>query len=481
MKKIVLFIIAVIAINSMNLKDVNAEVTNFYEAEYISNIYMRKKLNSSGLYQKARFFRQRSNGNPAYCIEPFKKFTDGAGYNETAWVDGLSENQLQKMQLLSHYGYLYPGHEDTKWYAITQLLIWETALPNATFEFTNGLNGETIYPYQNEINELKQLVNNHLVMPSFSGEKIELVEEEEKSILDTNNVLTYYETTSPNAKIEGNNLIIKNLKEGTHTINIVRKAKSHENPALFYYKGEDQKLITLGNAQDISGSITVTVKKTELEITKVDKDTNSTNPSGDAKLIGAKYGLYDKNNNLIKELIIEKDNKASIENLPYGSYTLKELEAGLGYQLDNNIYKVEINSENTSIKLTLANEVIKKKLQINKEFGTDKEKKKEANITFDIYNSKDEYITSITTDEKGHAEITLPYGTYIVKQKNTTENYKPVEDFKVEINETTEDQTYNLFDYKIEVPETRKNIPYLLYSIIIVFLGGFYVYQKQML
>jgi len=481
MKKIVLFIIAIVAMSSINIKEVKAETTNFYEAEYIGNIYMRKNLNSSSLYQKARFFRERGSANPAYCIEPFKKFTDGAGYNETTLVEGMSENQLQKIELLSHYGYQYPGHEEVKWYAITQLLIWKTALPNATFEFTNGLNGDTIYPYQNEINELESLVNNHLIMPSFHGKKIELVEGEQQIITDTNNVLENYTSPSQNIEIKGNNLILKDWKEGEHNIPLIKRANIHERPALFYYKGEDQKLVTLGNTKDIIGNILVTVKKTELELTKIDKDTNSITPSGDASLIGTTYGLYDKNNNLIQELIIQKDSKVTVKNLPFGTYTLKELTPGTGYQLDKNTYPVEINTDHTHIKLTLSNEVIKKKVEINKEFGTPNNTKPEANITFEIYNNKGEIVTSITTDENGHAETILPFGIYTIKQKNTTENYKAIDDFTIEIKENEEDEklTYTLFDYKIEVPNTRKNSSYFWYILITSSLSGAYVFKKQ--
>lgn len=479
MKKIVLLIIAALVASTMNIQEVKASTGGFYEAEYAGSIYLRKIKNGETKYQRARFFREIGTDNIAYCIEPFVNFGNGMNYEEVNHIENLSEETLQRLKLFAYYGYLYPGHEDIKWYAITQYLIWRTVEPNAVFEYTNGLNGEAIYPYKNEMNQLISLVGNHMKKPNFGESTFTITEEEELVLKDRSKVISNYETTNPNVEITDNTLKVKGLKEGTHTIELTRKSQTHPNPALFYHKAGEQKIMTLGNAEEMYASFTVKVIKTELEITKVDKDTDSTTPSGEGSLIGAKYGLYDQNNNLIKELTIGKDNKASIKNLMFGSYILKELSPGIGYQLDNNTYKIEITSNNATIKLRLKNEIIKRKLQINKEFGIPGKTEKEANVTFDIYNNKNEYVTSITTDENGFAEIELPYGTYTIKQKNSKENYKRVEDFQVEIKESDNNINYDLYDYKIEVPDTNQNKSYLSYMFFI--LGGIYVYKRKAL
>lgn len=479
MKKIVLLLIAVITINCLNLQEVKAATQGFYEAEYADYIYTRRTMNEKKLYQRARFFRQRDNDNPAYCIEPFAGFGNGLDYIETNVVNNLNEETLLKLTLLANYGYMYPGHEDIKWYAITQQLIWQTAEPNGTYEFTDRLNGNTIYPYEAEINELWNLVNQHLVRPSFSGQTIDVVENQEITLNDNNQVVSNYQTNDPNVVISGNTLKINGLTEGSHTINLVRKATTYATPALFYFKGDDQKVMTLGNAKDIYAQVTINVTKTGIEITKVDKDTNSTTPSGEGKLEGATYGLYDEKDQLITEFIIGKDNKASAENIPFGSYILKELTPGIGYQLDPNSYKVEINSANAIVKLQLANEIIKKKIEIHKEYGTLQNTKPEENVIFDIYDSKGHFIKSMKTNSSGYAEAILPYGTYTIHQRNSKENYKLIDDFEVKIQEENQDLTYQLYDYKIEVPNTKKEISYLWAILLLSLLGGKIVIQKQ--
>lgn len=481
MKKFVLFIIAVIAANIMNLQEVNASTGNFYEAEYAGSIYTRRSLYGEIRYQRSRFFRQQSTNAPAYCMEPFVNFGNGQNYIPTNTIENLNATQLQKMSLYAYYGYLYPGHEDIKWYSITQQLIWQVAEPSGIYEFTNGLNGETIRPYDNEIGQLNTLVSNHLMKPTFDGAIIHLVEDETFTLTDHNHVLHFYQSSSPNVIIKDDNLIIQNLKEGTHTIELTRRSSAYTTPAIFYHKNGEQKIMTIGNPQDITSKITINTKKTELEITKVDQDTNSTTPSGEASLKGAIYGLYDMDNNLIEKLTIGKDNKASIKNLLYGTYFLKELSPGVGYQLNETTYQIDLNTTNTIIKLQLANEVIKKKLEINKEFGTVNNTVAEPNVTFDIYDNKGEYVTSITTDENGYASIELPYGTYTVKQKNTAENYLPVEDFKIEITEKEQELNYQLYDYKIEVPNTERNRKNTTYIYLLLTIGGLYVQKKYAL
>lgn len=479
MKKIVLFLIAFIAITSMNLEEVKAETPGFYEAELLDNIYTRRSLGSTTYYQRSRFFREKGSGRVAYCIEPFTGFSDGLGYIPTEQLENLSEETILKMKLLANYGYLYPGHEDKKWYVITQQSIWQTVQPNGLFEYTAGLNGTAIYPYESETNELWSLVNAHLIQPSFKDQTIHIVENEPVILTDTNHVLSNYQSNDPNISIDNNTLTIHNLTEGTHTFQLTRVSNIHDSPALFYYSATGQNIMTLGNAKDITITITINVQKTKLEIIKIDKDTNSTTPSGEGILIGAKYGLYNSNNQLVQELTINENNKSSIENIPYGSYTLKELVAGEGYQLDMTEYKIEITPEQSIIELSLSNEIIKKKVQIHKEFGTKNQTNPEKNITFDIYDNNNQLITSIITDENGYAETLLPYGSYIIKQRNSTENYKAVEDFPVAITEKDDNLDFQLYDYKIEVPNTHKDTTYSLYMFILINLGGFYVLQRK--
>ena len=199
-------------------------------------------------------------------------------------------------------------------------------------------------------------------------------------------------------------------------------------------------------------------------MTKIDKDTKTTTPSGEGKLEGAVYGLFNETNTQIATLTIGENKKTKITNLPLGKYYIKELIAPKGYQLDKEIHNIEITKENPTLKITLEDEIIKKKIKIYKTYDEDN-KNPEKNISFSIYNKNNIKVATITTDENGEAEITLPYGEYKIVQENTTEGYHKIEDFTIKVKDMKEEKI-TLTDYKIKVPNTKTNI--ILYILTII-------------
>ena len=123
MKKflIILFasIIGIIKINAYDITD------TFYYDTKVENMYITKvkgDISKNG----APFLLHRSNGDLVYCIEPFLYLDNGTyyGYNGYNELFNLSEDVINKMNLIAHYGYGYNNHTDLKWYGITQYLIW---------------------------------------------------------------------------------------------------------------------------------------------------------------------------------------------------------------------------------------------------------------------------------------------------------------------------------------------------------------------
>ena len=168
MKKILIFLILLFT----SFIKVNAQNYWFYEAEYIDNIYMNRLKDNIIDYQQARIFRESKTHNPVYCVEPYAKFNAGALYTETNTPEKLTPEQIEKIKLISYYGYLYPGHTDIKWYAITQFMIWEASYPNAQYYFSNTLGGNKVIKYTNEMNEINNLIKNHNQQPEFDKTNI---------------------------------------------------------------------------------------------------------------------------------------------------------------------------------------------------------------------------------------------------------------------------------------------------------------------
>ena len=125
MKKILIFIcfflLGIIKVNAYDLVD------TFYYDVKIPNMYVTK-IKNGNLKNTATFMLHRSNSEYVYCIDPFTSEVSGVyegyiGYNDSF---GLSRDQINRMNLLSFYGYGYNDHTDLKWYGITQYLIWPT-------------------------------------------------------------------------------------------------------------------------------------------------------------------------------------------------------------------------------------------------------------------------------------------------------------------------------------------------------------------
>ena len=215
----------------------------------------------------------------------------------------------------------------------------------------------------------------------------------------------------------------------------------------------------------------VSVKETEVNINKLDKDTKTTKSSGEAVLSGAKYQILDKDRNELQIIDIDETNHQVIKNLSYGKYYIREVKAGTGYTIDNKIYDFEITKDNPKITLNLYNEVIKNKLIINKKYLIDETLHPEENIEFGIYDKDKNLVTKIITSEEGIAEITLPYGNYTIVQLTTTEGYDTIEPFNIIVENETE-LTYNLVNRKIKVPSTSsKELPFILKLINIILLA----------
>ena len=447
--------LVVIAVS--NTTNVYASTVNFYEGEYIDGIYMNKRAKGSNTiyYQKARFFRQSGTNDFAYCIEPFNFFNETSTYQSTITPSNLTAYQKNRISMIAHFGYGYGNHTSTKWYAITQFMIWQAADPNGDFYFTDSLNGNRIEKFTSEINEINNLINNYQTSPSIIDKEYDLVEGESLNITDSNGVLNSYSSSNEKFKIANNKLTSDALDAGEYEIVLSRNSKVHNRPIIFYQSSNSQNLVETGDVDSKNYKLKVNVIKTSLKITKIDSDTKTTKASGDAKLEGAIYELYNSNMEKLKEITIDNNKIGFLENLSFGKYYIKEIKPGIGYTLNDEIHEINISKNTPDIELTLENKVIQAKIVINKNYeGTPN--MKESNVTFNIYNKNNKLVKTITTNKSGYAEVILPYGKYKVKQLNSKDGYYKVEDFIIDIT-APDKQIYNLTDYKIKVPNTKHN------------------------
>lgn len=460
MKKYIIFLILILILFP---KKTNAANYSFYEAEMIDNIYINKLTpdKKTIYYQKARFFRETGTNKFAYCIEPFRFFENQSAYNDTITPPNLTNEQVKEIALLAHFGYGYENHSDKKWYAITQYLIWTVSEPNGQYYFTDTLNGNKIQPYNKEIEEIQNLVQQYKKLPSFANETLNSVLNNSVNILDKNNIISSFSIDESFAKyisIKDNAIVIsEETPIGNYTVKLSKNDNYYNTPLLFYQSNNSQNLIETGD-YNIYTEFYLNIKDTSVTIKKIDFDNDAPINSGDAELSGATYRLFDNNMQKINDIIISENYEETLKNINYGKYYLQEIKAGIGYQIDNTLYEFEITPEKNKIELVLKNKVIKGQLIIKKYFEQDNDILPEQNIIFNIYNSKGTLYKQVKTNEEGKIEIDLPYGVYKIEQLTTTEGYQKIETFNIII-KSEEVLTYSLIDYKIPVPNT--SITYL--------------------
>ena len=359
MKKII-FLMTIMCLFFINA-NVSAEEVEFYEAEKIDDIYTKSVGKSETRFQKARFFRRKSDNKEAYCIEPFYTFSkDHNKYSYIQSIDSISDDVLKKISLIAYYGYNYNNHTEDKWYAITQLMIWRETNKDDAFYFTDTLNGNKIDRFKDEINEINNLVNNHDKLPSFSNKTIN-IKYGEKYIVDDNNIIDGFTSDNRDIGIDNSRIDISKLKPGKYTINFKKILIDRGEDILFYYNENSQDLMTMGNTYIPSFTLNINIYNPRIKIEKYDKNEHS---NSNLKLCDASFLLYDKDMKPIREISLNSDCIALIDDIDIGTYYIKEIKAGEGYKINEEVFKIDVSIDDYDKVLKVYNEHYDYKIEV---------------------------------------------------------------------------------------------------------------------
>ena len=419
-----------------------------------------------------------------YCIEPGTDITESI-YYDTSDLSSLSfsSSTIDYIKMVAFFGYDYFDHQSIYYYMAAQELIWEALGNNVYWSTTFDHDGEiNIRSYKSDINSLIQTRNN------FSLTDIYLdVYNYDDQVIYRNNQLFRYEiidSSIPGVSLDYGVLTIPNNHNlDGQTITFRHESYTRDNTLLFY-NGNSQKMLSGGDLDFPLYTVTLHTKKGNLNIYKYDSETESNIVSGNGSLEGAIYELYNYDYSKLGEYTTDSSGEIVIENLEYGTYYLKEINSSRGYMIDDSMYTVEINDDNNE--LIVYEKPIYGSLEIIKTYGDNEIY--ESEVTFDIYDINDELVDSITTDENGYAGILLPFGEYLLKQRNSIDGYLKVDDFKVNIDGTKDIYTYTLNDKKIDVPEevinpkTYDNINFYINIFvlsIILFIFSLIIYKSS--
>lgn len=456
MKKIFMVLIVLISILVIPDFKVNALEDSFYEGEYIQGEYMKKFKDGKGKYQQLRFFRRKSDNRAVYCIELWETLSQNKnipGYdNNQSQYANISESTWQRIMLIAYYGYGYKEHTDSKWYVVTQFMIWKETSPESNIYFTDTLNGNKISKYENEINEINLLIQNHSNLPSFNNQKYELRYNEKFTIVDTNNVLSEYDVRGNGGLTytkENNGLTVIKKTANNSQFKLIKKDKLYNASPIVYIDNDGQNLMSAGSYYPIYSSVNFYLPTSTITINKIDSENKNNTSQGEANLTGSKFQLLDNENQVVAETIVNEQGLAIFNDVKYGTYAIKEISSGKGYLLNEEIISIEVNEENEIIEFS--NQVIKNTIIINKYIKNPLTNKTqlEKDASFIILNKNNEIVSSFKTDNNGTYKITLPYGKYILRQTSGMKNHLFIEDVNIEVSEDNKTQTLNLYNEEI--------------------------------
>lgn len=346
-------------------------------------------------------------------------------------------------------------------YVYTQQMIWEAlGQSSATFRDSSIQNG-----YVNFKNEVNSKINNIRRQPSFINDTITVEAGESKTISDSNNVLKDYVSFDKTvdgirvAHTKGQNTLSITVDESctreTYKISestmkswgIIKDETADKDTTVYFVfnSGVQDQLYALDYNDPVTMLLDLKINLFgKLELAKKDNKGNYV-PNTTFKIsrnadMSEPIGTYTTGSN----------GKVAIDQLKKGTIYIQEVSVPEHLILDTTIKNVEIKPAKTTT-YEATNNWKQGKIKVVKKDAESNKVVKKAGTIFDIYNTNNVKITSITTNENGVAiSGLLDYGTYYVKEQKSPNKYT----IKVEVSENI-GVIENGKTYEISVLNTR--------------------------
>lgn len=239
-------------------------------------------------------------------------------------------------------------------------------------------------------------------------------------LLDSKNNVVASGTTDKNGELNFQDLRIGKYK--------LKETKTNEN----YILNKMNFDVEIEYNKTVVKNIKNDYKKGNIKINKSDSETSE-------PIEGVTFELLDLQGNVVATATTNQKGEADFKNLKMGKYRLKETKTRENYILNEAIFDVEVEYNQTTIQ-DIQNECKKGKLVINK-VDKDNHKIGIGNVLFDLFsNELNKIIGTYTTDVDGQISINdLRVGAYKLIERTTGKWYEFAKDIILNINwkETT--------------------------------------------
>ncbi|TYV23728.1 collagen binding domain-containing protein [Listeria monocytogenes] len=409
-KIIAMVIVVLILINQFQPFNAIAAALRLDETGYF---YTGISFTNGQKLENKDIWNMKMDGKDVFCIDSAAPANTEDGYSAETYT-GEKKDLLSKV---AYYGFTQ-SEQSYKDFATTQLLIWEVL--GEQLEWTSLPN------YWSDRDDILAKVRKHDTQPSWDTQTITLIEGQEFEQGDTNGVTDMLNITSNTTGIQvtksGTTLKLKadkNSKSGE--IMFSKVPDSALGTSILYKKADRQSLVDFYLQDTGKAKLKVNVKKLGgVRVKKIDPQTNKALPNTTIKF---EYG------NTSKTVVTDANGIAELVGIPEGTQVkISELLAPSGY---HNIGEVKTTiirpSETTELIFNNNKQMGTVKLtKTGQEFGAsmpnDNYTLKDA--LYGIYNSSDERVGELITDEKGYAEFSsLSLGQFYLLEEKAPSGY----------------------------------------------------------
>jgi len=197
--------------------------------------------------------------------------------------------------------------------------------------------------------------------------------------------------------------------------------------------------LTSSTNATITGNVSTSepTKTAEIKLKKESGNSNLTKDNNNYTLSGAEYSIYkDKNcTQVLNVLVTDENGEAKIDGLPLNTYWVMETKASKGYELDKNIYELDLNSTTDKmISKTISSIETPKFAEINliktsakPEYTDDNSAYSLKGAEYTVYLDADctKEFKTLITDKDGKAKLSdLPLNKYWIKETKASEGYQ---------------------------------------------------------
>ena len=376
---------------------------------------------------------------------------------------GYTEEKFSDLALIAYFGYRVQKSKEN--YFLTQNLIWEQLgriSADGTIQHVVNANYPTRASQDAWQADILKKVEDFKKKPSFDNKTFTLNKGETLTLTDTNAVLSGLKIRNiagGTATIDGNKLTITSTGTGDVRIQFKREVSIAQTRANFIAKttGTDeygrawQAVSQLTSTDPYFANVNVTVTSGKIQIRK--KQANS---SADIWVGGAVYEILDKNNNVVETLTTKASDEWIVSNdLPLGTYTIKEKSSPAGYKLDTQTYNVTLTNDGQIESKTLTDEPYGF-IQIRKLSSYDDSQVKGA--VYQLFDKDGNSITYLTTKANEWVKSgELPLGTYTLKEVKAPDGYEiDTQTYEIKISNANQTESKTVYDAPFGYIQIRK-------------------------